>query len=146
MLFTYKEIEGFKLYTETFSLINNIFTRLNNTSISKDFEFLFDENEDINSFFADLKIGFKYLYDLIYKNNTDLHDHEIAIEHLNVSLRNIQIGIESKTEYVLFASLLDALLKYFNEVFITLDFYRVFSDPVSNDEQVLISVVNKVIN
>ncbi|MDC4909080.1 hypothetical protein NQ998_18825, partial [Acinetobacter baumannii] len=106
MLFTYKEIEGFKLYTETFSLINNIFTRLNNTSISKDFEFLFDENEDINSFFADLKIGFKYLYDLIYKNNTDLHDHEIAIEHLNVSLRNIQIGIESKTEYVLFASLL----------------------------------------
>lgn len=146
MLFTYKEINDFKLYSETFSLINNISTRLDNTSISKDFEFVFDENEDINSFFADLKVGFKYLYDLIYKTNADLHGHENAIEHLNVSLRNIQIGIESKTEYLVFASLLDALLNYFNEVFINLDFYREFNDPTSNNEQVLIHVVNKVIN
>ncbi|MGO5564537.1 hypothetical protein PGK21_002730 [Acinetobacter baumannii] len=146
MLFTYKEIEDFKLYTETFSLINNIFTRLNNTSISKDFEFLFDKNEDINSFFSELKIGLVYLYDLIYVNNTDLHEHENAVENLNVNLRNIQIGIEIKTDYVVFASLLDALLSYFNEVFITLSFYRLLTDPNSEGERALTSVVNKVIN
>ncbi|MGK7250334.1 hypothetical protein ACSNOU_14765 [Acinetobacter oleivorans] len=146
MLFTYEEISKYKLYSETFSLINSIYIKLDNTNFYHEFEFVFDGEESTNSFFEKIRGSFKYLYDLIYMHSTELPEHEGAVESLNMYLRDIQVGIIHKTEYLVFASLMDALLIYFNNIFVNLGFYKRLNNESSPDEKILVEVVNKILN
>lgn len=148
MLFTRNEINTYKLYSETFEIINAIYDRVGfeGTEYTLEFSFFFEKDENFKSFFLDLKEGLICLHHLIYMYDSDIKKHEEAVEKLNINLRNIKIGMITKAEYWIITSFFDALLSYFREVFVDLRFYNRVSDSSSEEEKKLYHVANKILN
>jgi len=148
MLFTRHEINTYKLYSESFEIINAIYERVGtgNTDYIPEFTFFFENDESLKLFFWDLKDGLIALHNLIYMYGTELKEHEEAVEKLNLNLRNIKIAMITKAEYWIITSFFDALLSYFKEVFVDLRFYSRVSESSSADEKKLYRVANKILN